>query len=66
MDYLWYSEVNINYLSKFIELKYPHIRMEAQSKYKKYRNLILTLPNRSKKSYFSKYFQKNNKDLKSI
>ena len=53
-----------HYLSIFIKLEDPHIRMEAQNKYKKCRYLILTLPKRSKQSYFTNFFQENIKDLK--
>ena len=52
--------------SKFIKLKYAALKSEALFKYKQYRKLLSTLLKRSKKSYFTKYFQTNINDLKNI
>ena len=37
---------------------------EITSKYKQYRNLIVTLPKRSKELYYKSFFEKNKNDVK--
>ena len=52
-------------LTKYIKLKDVTLKNEAQIKYKQYRNLFSTLMKKSKKSYFTNYFQNNLNDSKS-
>ena len=51
-------------LTKFIKLKEPTLKNEAQTKYKFYRNMLATLLKRSKHTYFSSFFQNHVNDLK--
>ena len=53
-----------HYLLKFIKLNDPYIRMEAQNKYRKYRNLLSALLKRNKQFYFTIFLQEIIKDLK--
>ena len=52
-------------LTKYIKLKDVTLKNEAQTKCKRYRNLLSTLMKESKKSYFTNYFQNNLNDLNS-
>ena len=51
-------------LKKFIKLKEPTLKNEAHTKYKLYRNMLATLLKRSKRTYFSSFFQNHVNDLK--
>ena len=56
--------VKNNLLTKFIKLKEPTLKNEAHTKYKLYRNMLATLLKRSKRTYFSSFFQNHVHDLK--
>ena len=49
---------------KYFNKKDPHIKEELHQKYKNYRNIIATLIKKSKRNYFTKYFESNIKNLK--
>ena len=51
-------------LTKVIKLKEPTLKNEAHTKYKLYRNMLATLLKRSKRTYFSSFFQNHVNDLK--
>ena len=51
-------------LTKYIKLKDVTLKKEVQIKYKQYRNLLSTLMEEGKKSYFTYYFQNNLNYLK--
>ena len=55
---------NIYILTKYIKLKDVTLKNEPQIKCKQFRNLLSTLMKKSKKSYFTNYFQNNLNDLK--
>ena len=52
-------------LYKKLAQRPPDERNEIFEKYKKYRNLIVTLQRRSKEMYFNDFFEKNKNDIKS-
>ena len=47
-------------------MKDPCKNNEAHIRYKQYRNLLSTLLRKSKKFYFTRFFQENTKDLKNM
>ena len=51
-------------MSKYIKLKDPIKKTEAQNRYKQYRNMLSTLMKKSKQFYFTRFFQTNLNDLK--
>ena len=59
------ASIKNNLLTKYIKLEYLTVKNKAQTKYKKYRNLLFTLLRESKRFHLSKYLQNNLNDLKS-
>ena len=53
-------------LTKYIKLKDVTLMKEVHIKYKQYRNLLSTLMEEGKKSYFTYYFQNNLNYLKNV
>ena len=58
------ASIKNNLLTKYIKLEYLTVKNKAQTKYKKYRNLLFTLLRESKRFHFTKYLQNNLNDLK--
>ena len=52
-------------LIKYIKFKDVTLKDEAQIQYKQYKNLLSTLMQNSKRSYFTDYFQENLNDVNS-
>ena len=52
-------------LTNFINKKDPILKEEFHTDYKKYRNLLSTLMNKSKQVYYDKYFERNWNNIKS-
>ena len=52
-------------LTNFINKKDLTLKGEFNTKYKKYRNLLSALMNKSKRDYYKKYFQRNCNNIKS-
>ena len=51
-------------LKNFINKKDPILKEEFHTNYKKYRNLLSILLNKSKQAYYGKYFERNWNDIK--
>ena len=51
-------------LTNFINKKNTILKEECHTNYKKYRNLLSTLMNKSKQAYYDRYFEKNWKNIK--
>ena len=67
MDYSRSSKTNCRknkLVKKFIHLKESHKKLYSHNKYKKYRNMLSTLLERSKHSYFSKFVEFNWNNIK--
>ena len=51
-------------VTNFINKKYPTLKEECHTNYKKYRNLLSTLMKKSKQAYYDRFLKKNGKILR--
>ena len=51
-------------LTNFIYKKDPMLKEECRTNYKKYRNLLSTLMDKSKQTYYDRYFERNWNNIK--
>ena len=51
-------------LTNFINKKDPILKEECHTNYKKYRNLLSTLKEKSKQAYYERYFERNWNNIK--